>query len=216
MREIIINRPRRVECSAVTLWVEVNGKRLAKLKNGQRIIMNVDDNAQSIRVCGGFFSSKGFRDEIKIPAGPYGYEFRLDFPSNGSGYQPILRPCKGEFLRDDSRLMILMGAELARLLLDEQFRAGLKALSNARIHLMVVATEWRIVLFHDHGSSIVYRAGYAKANEGLAGALVSALEHGDLGTREGCEKITNKVLDDYAACLPDYERIGKRGLVFKG
>ena len=32
MREIIINRPKRFECSANALHVEVNGKRLAKLK----------------------------------------------------------------------------------------------------------------------------------------------------------------------------------------
>ena len=215
MREIIISRPKRFECAAVALHVSVNGRKLAKIKNGQRIIMNCDEGSQEIHVGGGMFNKK-FQDTIKLPAGHFSYEFRVDFPSTGSSYEPVLRPSKGDFVKDDSRLVILMGAELARLLLDEQFRAGLKALSNARIHLMVVATEWRIVLFHDHGSSIVYRAGYAKANEGLAGALVSALEHGDLSTREGCEKITNKVLDDYAACLPDYERIGKRGLVFKG
>jgi len=42
------------------------------------------------------------------------------------------------------------------------------------------------------------------------------MEHGDLGTAEGRAKICDKVLEDYAACLPEYERIGEHGLVYKG
>ena len=216
MREIIINRPKRMECCAVALNVEVNGKRLTKLKNGQRIVITADEGHQAIRVCGGFFEGKKFQDTLEIPAGRHAYEFRVDLPSTGSSYRPVLRPCRGEFLRDDSRILIIMGAELTHLLLDEKFRAGLKELTNPRIHLMVLPTEWRVVLLHDNGGGVVYRCEYAKANAGLAGALISALEHGDLGTPEGRGKITDKILDDYAACLPEYERIGERGLAFKG
>jgi len=215
MREIIINRPKRIECAAVALHVEVNGKRLAKIKNGQRIVMNCDDGPQEIRLCGGLFNKK-FQDSIKLPAGRFSYEFRVDLPSTGSSYEPVLRPCKGEFVKDDSRMVILMGAELTRLLLDEEFRKGIKALANARIHLMVLATEWRLVVYHDNGGGIVHRSEYAKANAGLIGAIISAMEHGDLGTAEGRAKICDKVLEDYAACLPEYERIGEHGLVYKG
>jgi hypothetical protein len=28
--------------------------------------------------------------------------------------------------------------------------------------------------------------------------------------------ICSKVLDEYAACLPEYERVGENGLVYKG
>lgn len=215
MREIIINRPKRFECAAVALHVSVNGRKLAKIKNGQRIIMNCDEGPQEIHVGGGMFNKK-FQDTIKLPAGNFSYEFRVDLPSTGSSYEPVLRPCKGEFVKDDSRMVILMGAELTRLLLDEKFREGLRALTNARLHLMVLATEWRLVLYHDNGGGIVYRCEYAKANAGLAGAVISALEHGDLGTQVGRAKISRKVLDDYAACLPEYERIGEHGVVFKG
>lgn len=216
MREIIINRPKRFECAAVALHVEVNGKRLAKLKNGQRIVMNCDEGPQKIRICGGFFSGKAFQDTVHIPAGRFAYEFRVDFPSTSSNYAPVLRPSKGEFVKDDSRMVILMGAELTRFLLDEKFREGMKALTNARLHLMVLATEWRLVVYHDNGGGILYRSEYAKANRGFAGAVVSALEHGDLGTAEGRAKICNKVLDDYVACLPEYERISEHGFVYKG
>ena len=215
MREIIINRPKRFECAAVALHVEVNGKRLAKLKNGQRIVMNCDEGPQKIRICGGFFSGKAFQDTVNIPAGRFAYEFRVDFPSTSSSYAPVLRPSKGEFVKDDSRMVILMGAELTRFLLDEKFREGMKTLTNTRLHLMVLATEWRLVVYHDNGGGILYRSEYAKANRGLSGAVVSALEHGDLGTAEGRAKICNKVLDDYVACLPEYERSGEHGIVFK-
>lgn len=216
MREIIINRPKRMECAAVALHVEVNGKRLAKIRNGQRIVMNCDNGTQLIRVCGGFFSGRSFQHTLTIPAGPFAYEFRVDFPSTGGGYEPVLRPCRGEFIKDDSRMLILMGAELTKLLLDEKFREGLKALVNARLHLMVLAKEWRLVVYHDGGGGVVYRSEYAKANAGLAGALISAMEHGDLGTQEGRAKICGKVLEDYITCLPEYERIGEHGVVFKG
>lgn len=215
MREIIISRPKRFECAAVALHVSVNGRKLAKLKNGQRIIMNCDEGSQEIHVGGGMFNKK-FQDTIKLPAGHYSYELRVDFPSTGSSYEPVLRPSKGDFVKDDSRLVILMGAELTRLLLDEKFREGLKVLTNARLHLMVLATEWRLVVYHDAGGGIVYRSEYAKANAGLAGAVISALEHGDLGTQEGRAKICSKILDDYVACLPEYQRIGEHGVVFKG
>lgn len=216
MREIVMSRPKRMECSAVALQVEVNGEKLGKLKNGQRMVMTADDGPQIIRVHGGFFSGKGFQDTLSLPAGSFSYELRVDFPSTGGGYEPVLRPCRGDFVKDDSRMIILMGAELTKLLLNEKFREGLRALVNARLHLMVLAKEWRLVLYHDGGGGIVYRCEYAKANAGFAGALISALEHGDLGTGEGRAKICRKVLDDYAACLPEYERIGEHGLVFKG
>lgn len=215
MREIIISRPKRFECAAVALHVSVNGRKLAKLKNGQRIIMNCDEGPQEIHVGGGMFNKK-FQDTIKLPAGHFSYKFRVDFPSTGSSYEPVLRPSKGDFVKDDSRLVILMGAELTRLLLDEKFREGLRALTNARLHLMVLTTEWRLVVYHDAGGGIVYRSEYAKANAGLAGAVISALEHGDLGTQEGRAKICSKILDDYVACLPEYQRIGEHGVVFKG
>ena len=216
MREIIINRPKRFECSANALHVEVNGKRLAKLKNGQRIVMTVDDAAQEIRVRGGFLCGKAFQDKLSIPAGTYSYTLQVDFvSSDASNYLPVLRPAVKEWIKDDSRTVTLMGAELTKLLLDTKFRESLKALTNARLHLMILPTEWRLVLYHDAGGGIVYRSEYAKANSGLAGAIVNALEHGDLGSAEGRAKICDKVLRDYACGLPEYVRIGEHGIALK-
>lgn len=217
MREIVIRRPRRFECAANALHVEVDGKRLTKLKNGQQIVMTVDFGPHTIRVCGGFLCAKAFQDSINIPAGRYAYTLQLDFVSaDATNYLPVLRPAVREWTKDDGRTMTLMGAELTKVLLDDKFRASLKALTNPRIHLMVLMDEWRLVLYHDGGGGIVHRSGYARANAGLAGALVNALEHGDLKTAEGRQKICDKVLKDYACALPEYERIGEIGIVFKG
>lgn len=216
MREIIINRPKRFECSANALHVEVNGKRLAKLKNGQRIVMTVDDDVQEIHVRGGFLCGKAFQDKLSIPAGTYSYTLQVDFvSSDASNYLPVLRPAVKEWSKDDSRTVTLMGAELTKLLLDTKFRESLKALTNARLHLMIHPTEWRLVLYHDAGGGIVYRSEYAKAHSGLAGAIVNALEHGDLGSAEGRAKICDKVLRDYACGLPEYVRIGEQGIALK-
>ena len=217
MREIIINRPKRFECSANALHVEVNGKRLAKLKNGQRIVITADDAVQEIRVRGGFLCGKAFQDKLSIPAGTHSYTLQVDFvSSDASNYLPVLRPAVKEWIKDDSRTVTLMGAELTKLLLDTKFRESLKTLTNARLHLMILPTEWRLVLYHDAGGGIVYRSEYAKANSGLAGAIVNALEHGDLGSAEGRAKICDKVLKDYACGLPEYVRIGEHGIAFKG
>ena len=69
MREIIIRRPKRMECCAVKFIVELNGARLDKLRNGEHIEFTVDDGPQTICVRGGFLSGLKLRDTLAIPAG---------------------------------------------------------------------------------------------------------------------------------------------------
>lgn len=217
MREIIISRPKRFECAAVALNVSINGKKLAKVKNNQRIVMQVDDGPQEIKVHGGFWSGKAFADTVKIPAGSHGYEFRVDFISaTNSNYLPLLRPCSGEFVKDDTRTIALMGATLCKLLLDEKLREGLAKLPDARLRLIIEPTEWKLLLCLGGASKVLFNSEYSHATGGLTAAMINALEHGDLKTPEGRAKICDKVLTDYASCLPEYERVGADGLVFKG
>ncbi len=217
MREIIINRPKRFECAANALQVEVNGKKLAKLKNGQRIVISADDGAQSIRVCGGFLCGKAFQDKLDIPAGPFAYTLQVDFiTSTSSNYLPRLRPCGGEWVKDDTRTITLMGSTLCKLLLDANLREALRKFPEARLQLVILPTEWKLVLRQGSASKELFRDEYSHAVGGFAAAMVNALEHGDLKTAEGRAKICDKVLTDYACCLPEYVRAGEDCIVFKG
>lgn len=216
MREIIISRPRRFECSAVALKVEVNGKELAKLKNDKRIVMQVDEGPQVIRVHGGFWSGKAFQDTVKIPAGQYSYTFQVDFISaSSSNYVPLLRPFGGDHEKDDSRTITLLGSTLSKVLLEEKVREALRNIPGASLKLMLLPKEWRVLLWHDGGGQILLRSEYSHATGGLTAAIMNAVEHADLGTAEGREKMLDTIMNNYIAWLPDYERDGKYGLVLK-
>lgn len=216
MREIIISRPNRFECAAVALKVEVNGKHLAKLRNGKRIVMNVDEGPLVIRVHGGFFSGKRFQDTIKIPAGRYSYPLQVDFVSDQQvNYMPILRPFGGFHEKDDNRTTTLMGATLCKFLLEEKLREALRTMPGASIKVMMLEKEWRVLFWHDAGSSILLRSEYSHLYGGLSAALINAIEHNELTTREGRDNILNKVMENYVGWLPEYERQGKYGIVLK-
>ena len=219
MREIIINRPKRMECAASALKVEVNGKDVEKIKNNQRIVVQVDDGPQDIRVHGGFMSGKNFQDKIKIPANHHNYRLRVDFISVSSGsssYVPLMRPCGEELGKDDTRLITLLGATLFKLLMDDKVRQGLKALPGAYLRLLIEPAQWRLVLCVEGKGQVLFHSEYSRATGGLTAALLNTIEHNDLKTPEGREKMCEKVLNDYVACLPDYERVGADGIVFKG
>ncbi len=217
MREVIITRPRRFECSAAALRVEVNGRKLGKLKNGQQIVMQLEDAAQEITLRGGFLSGRDFRDTLTIPAGPYSYHFQVDFISGkGANYLPLLRPFEGEFVRDDTRTVTLLGATLCKVLLSEQLRAALRQLPGAQLQLVIGPADWRLLLHTDGAAREVYRGAYSQAVGGVMAAMLNTLEHGGLATPEGRKELCAKVMADYAAFLPDYERAGEDRLAFKG
>lgn len=217
MREIIINRPKRFECAAAKLNVSINGKKLAKLKNSQRIIMQVDDGSQELKIDGGFFQGKNFKDVMMIPAGSGSYQLQVDFITSKSSYTPILRPCTGEaWVKDDPRVMTIMGSTLAKLLMDEKLRDGLRKLPGAQLHLVLWQTDWKLMLSYNGTTKDLFASEYASGSSGLAGALVNLIDRGDLTTPEGRAKFRDKVLTDYVCPLPDYERVAEASFVFKG
>lgn len=217
MREIIINRPKRFECGAAKLNVSINGKKLGKLKNSQRIIMQVDDGPQELKIDGGFFQGKNFKDVMMIPAGSGSYQLQVDFITSKSSYAPILRPCTGDaWVKDDPRVMIIMGSTLAKLLMDEKLRDGLRKLPGAQLHLVLWQRDWKLMLSHNGVTKDLFASEYASGSSGFAGALVNLIDRGDLNTPEGRAKFRDKVLTDYVCPLPDYERVEAASFIFKG
>lgn len=217
MREIAISRPKRVECCAVTLNVSVNGEKLAKLKNGQRIVMQVEDGPQEIRVHGGFFSGKDFQDTVRLPAGQQGYSLQVDFVSSvKSNYLPVLRPGGGEHVRDDARAVTLMGAALCKFLLSDEVRDGLRKFPGTSLKLLLLPQEWRVLLWRDGRGEILLRCEYERLEGGLSAAVINAVSNAELSSAEGRERILDRIMTDYVAWLPGYERDGKYGIVMKG
>ncbi len=217
MREIIISRPNRLECRQTTLNIEINGKPLAKLKNGQRIVMNADEGQQVIRVHGGFMAGKAFQDTIKIPTGQYSYSFQVDMLSvSASRHVPLLRPVGGEPAAEDSRTIALLGAKLTKFLLEEEVRETLRKCPGASLHVVLQPKEWQVLLRQGEDERVLLHSGYSTEQDGFDALLTNVLRQVDLRTPEGRTQIAERVLTDYIAWLPDYDRIGENGLTFKG
>lgn len=216
MRDITITRPNRMECAAVALKVEVDGKDLAKLRNNKRIVIQLDEDAHTIRVHGGFFSGKRFQDGIKIPKGHYSYELQVDFVSaKGTNYLPVLRPYGGYHEKDDNRVTTIMGSTLCKFLLEESLRAALRSIPGASIKVLMLADEWRVLLWYDGGGKILLRSEYYKQTDSFSNALITAIERQQLSTKEGREAVLDRVMTDYVGYLPEYARDGKYGIVLK-
>lgn len=216
MREITITRPKRVECCAVALQISINGEKKAKLKNGQSVTFQVEDAPQELRVHGGIFSGKAFADTVHIPAGPHGYTFRVDFVSDPiSNYLPVLRPFGGEFVKDDLRVVTLLGAALCKLLLSEEIRDGLRKLPGASLKVLLLPKEWRLLLWHNGGGRILLNSEYERLHGGLSAAVINAVGNAELATEEGRTRTLDKIMTNYVAWLPEYERQGKYGIVLK-
>lgn len=214
MREITITRPKRMTCSAVTLKIEVNGVDVAKIKNNQQQVVQAEISPVTLRVHGGLFQGKGFQDSVTIPEGQENYHFQVDFISGKNSDVPILRPTKGEYVKDDNRLITLMGATFARLLLDEKVRTVLRKLPDACLKLAVEPAQWRVLFCQGGATKEIYHSEFSRAIGGFTAAAINFIENMDLKTPEGRAKICDKVLSDYA-CLPGYERLGQDCLVLK-
>lgn len=216
MREIVIHRPKRFECSASKLKIELNGIDVETIRNNQQVTVQAENGPVTLRVHGGWFQGKMFQDTVRIPAGQENYHFQVDFISSRNTYVPLLRPSKGEFVKDDTRLIVLLGTTFSRLLLDDKVRVGLRKLPDAQLRLVIQQHEWQVLLCQGSAAKELFRSEYSRVIGGFSAAVVNFAENQDLKTPEGRAKICDKVLNDYAACLPGYERVGANTLVFKG
>lgn len=218
MREIIIERAKRMECCAVALQVRINGEKKGKVKNGEELVLTADDGAVELQVGGGFWSGKKFRDTIVLPAGTQSYRFRVEFVSmNNSNYYPLLRPYQGDREKtNDLRLVQILGAELTRLLLNEKLLASMRKLPEARLQLTLQPDAWLLSLSPDLGGQVIYRGQFADATLGLTGALSGLIERTALNKPEKQREYTAKLVAEYACALPQYRLLGDNEFTFVG
>lgn len=213
MREIIIERPRCFECSATALRVKINGEKQGKLKNGQQLSLTAEDGAVELQVCGGFLSGKGFRDTVYLPAGTQSYRFRVDFAPTASGYQPVLRPFCGSTEKTDLRLVLLLGAELTRLLLNEKLQESLRRMPDPRLRLVLRPDAWQLVLA---SGKVIYEGQFAPAHGGIAGSVTALAERTALKDPEKQRAYVAKFVAEYACALPQYQQTGEDEFTFVG
>lgn len=219
MRNIQINRPKRFVVALVTMIVNVDGKKAAKLKNGAQITLQVDENQHELRVHGGVFNGKAFSWTLTIPAGTLDYAFQVDLLENQQGETgPVLRPCGAEPLSDKvTGVVSHLGTTLTRELLGGETRAVMAGMPGARLTLNLEETGWDLVLRQGEERKTVLEA---QPYFNMSGALIiqvnASLNRAGLKTPEGREEILNTVFREYLAYLPGYRVVGENELEMVG
>ena len=216
MREITIIRPKRMEASLTGLVVEIDGKKQGKLGNGGRFSIQLADNAHEIYLHGGLMAGKHFSLRQPIPSGGHSYTFQIDMMSVTSGYAPVIRPSAGEQLKDTLRIITLMGAQLTEVLLNAKLREAVAKLPEARFVLLLGESEWSLTLCCGPERKTVYSSPYSQTQGGLIGATLNAINHADLHTPEGREKMTRQIFAEYLVYLPGYTQTGENELTYTG
>lgn len=216
MRTIRINRPKRLEAAMTGLIVEVDGGKIGKLGNGTMCTAQIDEHAHELYLHGGKLAAKGFSTKLSIPAGDNSYTFQVDMmsiSSGGSSYKPVLRPCGDAVLKGTTRTVTLLGTTLTTVLLDEKLRELLVKLPQARLQLVLQQNQWGLLLCCESQKKAILTQPYSQAKGGLLALTLNTIEHGDLKTPEGLEKLTNQIFEEYINYLPDYKRVSPNEFV---
>ena len=218
MRQVKIFRPKRMEACANSLIVELDGqKQKEKLKNGTEMLLQVDEHAHELHLHGGMLAGKAFDEKLSVPAGSSSYAFQVDMMTvNNSNYKPVLRPCGSERLKDHSRTITLMGWTLTHFLLDEKLRGILKQAPEARLHIVLEAAQWGVLLYIGENRQVVLKQPYSHHKGGLMAATMNAVEAVHTRDEAARAETLETLFTDYLAYLPDYRRIGTNELQFLG
>lgn len=216
MREIRIFRPKRMEAGMNGFIVEIDGKKEGKLGNGGQFSIQLDDNAHEIYLHGGFMSAKTFSVKQSVPADSHSYAFQVDMISITNGYAPVMRPTNGDRLKDTLRIISLIGAALTSALLDPKLHEAVRKLPEARFTIHLAPAEWHLILLCGAERKVLLSSPYSQTKGGLLGAAINAINHNDLQTPEGREKMIQQIFTEYLAYLPGYACTGVNELTYTG
>lgn len=216
MREIKLIRPKRMEAAMNGLIVEIDGKKEGKLGNGGQLVLQTDDNAHELYLHGGLLAGKAFSVKQPIPADTHAYTFQVDMLSITNGYAPVLRPTNGETLKDTLRIISLMGAMLTDALLHPNLRSLVVKLPEAKFSLRLDAQEWHLILSCGPEHKPVLSRPYSQTKGGLLGAAINLINHADLHTPEGRDRMIDQIFSEYLIYLPGYTRTGVNELTYTG
>lgn len=217
MRKVRIVRPKRMEAAAAGLMVELDGKKTGeKLKNGSEVVLSLDENAHELHLHGGMLAGKTFQASLHIPAGIYSYSLRVDMLSLTNGYKPVLVIADAEAKENLDRTTLLIGATLSEVLMDDKLRAILRKLPGACVRVGFGQNEWGVAICCGQERKEILKQPYSQTKGSLIGLAINALEHADLNTPEGREKVNERIFDKFLNHLPDYRRVGSHDLQLLG
>ena len=217
MRTIRLIRPARMKAAALKLQVELDGNKAGKLANRSELTLEMDENAHELHMRGGLLASKDFCASLIVPAGSYSYCFQIDvidFKTSGN-YKPILRPCAGEPLKEDTRLRSLIGAASTLVLLDPKVRSALSQ-EDTRIQLRLEIDSWNLALVTGQQRTVIFSQPYSSRGGSLLSAAVGSMERLSVDTPEHREETIRHTFTEYLDLLPDYEHATEDSLRLRG
>ena len=75
--------------------------------------------------------------------------------------------------------------------------------------------QWRLDFCAGAQRKAVLTQPYSQTKGETLGLMINAIEHAELRTPEGREKLTNKIFDQYVCFFPDYCRTGPNEFALK-
>lgn len=215
MRTLKIFRPKRMMAGMTKMTVEIDGKKIDKLANGQELSTTIDEQAHELHVHFGVLGGKNCSSKLMIPAGSFSYALQTEMLELTNGSKPVLVPCGGPAQNEPSRVVQLMVSTLTAALMDQKLRDILAKIPGARLQLVVEEQQWGLVVCAGTEKKALLVQPYSRRKGSLLSAATNFLEHGDLKTSEGRDKFIRMIFTEYLQYLPDYQQVGNREFVLK-
>lgn len=197
------------------MTVEIDGKKIDKLANGQELSTTIDEQAHELHVHFGVLAGKKSSFKLMIPAGSFSYAFQTEVMELTNGSMPVLVPCGGSTQNEPSRVVQLMVSTLTAALMDQKLRDILVKVPDARLQLVVEEQQWGLVVCAGKERKTLLVQPYSKRKGSLLAAATNYLEHVDLHTAENRDKFVHMIITEYLQYLPDYQQIGNGEFVLK-
>lgn len=215
MRTLKIYRPKRMLAGMSKMIVEIDGKKIDKMTNGQELSTTIDERAHELHVHFGVLAGKNCSSKLMIPAGDFSYAFQTEMLELTNGSKPVLLPYGGIPQNEPSRVVQLMVSTLTAALLDQKLQDILVKVPGARLQLVVEEQQWELVVCAGTEKKALLVQPYSKRRGSLLAVATNVLEHGDLHTPENRDKFTRMIFTEYLQYLPDYQQVGNSELVLK-
>lgn len=218
MRTLKIYRPKRMLAGMAKMTVEIDGKKIDKLANGQELSTPIDEQAHELHVHFGVLGGKNCSSKLMIPAGSFSYAFQTEMLELTNGNKPVLVPCGGSAQKEPSRVVQLMVSTLTTALMDQNLRDIFIKIPGARLQLVVEEQQWGLVVCAGTERKALLVQPYSRRKGSILAATTNWIEHcmdGDLHTPEGRDKFTNMIFTEYLQYLPDYQQVGNHELLLR-
>lgn len=216
MRTLEIHRPKRMLACAMKMTVEIDGKKIGKLANGQELSTTIDEQPHELRVRFGILAGRKASSRLMIPAGSFSYALQTEIMELTNGSKPVLLPYGGASKEEPSRVVQLMVSTLTATLLDQELRNILAKVPEAQLQLVAEEQQWELAVCAGTERKTLLVQPYSQRKGSLLDVALNAIDHRELQSPEDRDKFACTILTEYLQYLPDYQQVGNHELVFQG